>query len=483
MPYIIVEDFSGGVDLRKASITSPPGTLRQLRNAFVNAGGEIEKRKTFTTVGNLPAGDTVGLAFRNDRLAVFGTEAAGAIGALPSYTDYYQLIPTDSGRTLDRILDTSNYAGSLYVIARLDDGSIAHFYVDGATATQIVGAAGTNATAHQMKMYRVNGRNLSFSALDDPEDLAGTGSGTIDVTAQDAGSTELVGIEQYYSYLLLMARNAIQIWQMDVDPANNALVQVLGSIGLVAPLAAARYGNGDVLLLSDTGIRSIRARDSSNAAVLNDIGSPIDARIAEKRADLTPAAAEKIVAMVDPLSGHFWLVWGAETFVLAYYPNSKVTAWSTFIPPLSVDYVTLANSRLAFRAGDSIYVYGSLPPSGSPFDPNTPVGSTSAVYDASQVVVELPPIDVGKPASDKTWQAMDVACEGTWQVYVNPDPAQTDAWVLVNTINNTTYGQGALPLDMRSTHLAVKLVSVGTGRHRLARVVVHYEDGSKDHAP
>lgn len=483
MPYLIVEDFSGGVDLRKSAITSRPGTLRTLRNAFVNVGGEIEKRKTFTSVGELPAGDTFGLAFRNNRLAVFGTIAAGSVGTLPGYTDYYQLVPTDVSRTIDRILDVSPFADGLYVIVRFDNASIGHFYVVSGTTAQHAGVSGSNARTHQTKAYIVDGRNLRFSAVNDPDNFAGTGSGLIDVTAQDTGSTELVGIEQYYSYLALFARNAIQIWQMDTDPANNTLVQVLGNIGLVAPNAAAKYGNGDVLFLSDTGIRSVRARDSSNAAVLNDIGSPIDPRISERRADLTPEDAEKIAALVDPLSGHFWLVWGSEVFVLAYYPNSKVTAWSTFEPPITVDYVTLANSRVAFRSGEELFVYGSVPPSGSPFDPNVPVGSTSALYDASTVEIELPPIDVGQPATDKTWQALDIACEGVWAVYVNPDPSQPGAWTLVNTISGSTYGLGALPLGMRSTHLAVKLVSAASGLARVSRVVVHYEDGSKDHAP
>lgn len=483
MPYIIIEDFSGGVDLRKSAITSRPGTLRALKNGFVNAGGEIEKAKTFTSVGVLPTGDTFGLAFRNNRLAVFGTKSAGTIGTLPGYTDYYQLIPSGGTPTISRVLDVSPFADGIYVIARFSDNTIRHFYVTASTANQIASVDGTNARTHQSKLYLVDGRNLQFSALDDPDNFAGTGSGLIDVTAQDTGSTELVGIEQYYSYLALFARNAVQIWQMDADPANNSLVQVLGNIGLVAPNAVAKYGNGDALFLSDTGVRSLRARDSSNAAVLNDIGSPLDAYIAAKRANLTPADAEKLSMFVDPLSGHLWLVWGTEVFVLAYYPNSKITAWSIFVPPISVDYSTLANSRIAFRAGEEIFVYGSVPPSGSPFDPNVPVGSTSAVYDASQVEVELPPIDAGKPATDKLWTAMDVACEGVWQVYVNPDPAQPGAWTHVHTITGTTYGEGSLPINMTGTHIAVKLVSVGSGFARLSRVAMHYEDGSKDHAP
>lgn len=485
MPYLIVEDFSGGVDLRKSAITSRPGTLRTLRNAFVNVGGEIEKRKAFTSVGVLPAGDTFGLAFRNNRLAVFGTKASASVGTLPANVDYYPLTAPAGATSIDRVLDVTPFADSLYVVVRFNNNAVRHYLVSSTTvaATEISGGVGTAVVTHKTKIYAVNGRNLKFTAVNNPSDYAGVGSGTIDVTAQEAGSTELVGIEQYYSYLVLLARNAVQIWQMDTDPNNNALVQVLGNIGLVAPDAAAKYGNGDVLFLSDTGIRSIRARDSSNAAVLNDLGSPVDPRIAQKRAELTQAAAEKIKAIVDPLSGHFWLVWGTEVFVLAYYPNSRVTAWSTFEPPITVDYTTIANSRVAFRSGNGLFVYGSVPPSGNPFDPNTPVGTSAALYDGSTVEVELPPIDVGKPATDKEWQALDVACEGTWQIFANPDPSQPGAWTLIGTVAGTTYGLGAIPVGMRSTHLSLRFVSTSAGLSRLSRVVVHYEDGAKDHAP
>jgi len=484
MPYLLIEDFSAGVDLRKAAISSRQGTLRKLANAFVNVGGEIEKRKTITSVGVLPAG-TTGLGFRNNRLAVFGTVTFASLDPLPNYVDYYQLVPTGSV-TLTRVLDVSPFSDGLYVIARFSDNSIQHFLVTGSAGSSnavIAGVSGSNARTHQTKLYVVDGRNLRFSAVGDADNFGGTGSGIIDVAQQDTGSIELVGIEQYYSYLALMARNAIQIWQMDVDPDKNSLVQTLGNIGLVAPHAVAKYGNGDALFLSDTGIRSIRARDSSNAAVLNDIGSPIDPRIAEKRAVLTPAVAETITALVDPLTGHFWLVWGSEVFVLAYYPNSKVTAWSTFLPNISVDYTIVANSRVAFRSGNELFVYGSVDPSGNPFDPNVPIGVSAALYDASAVEVELPPIDCGKPTTTKKWQAIDVACEGTWQVYVNPDPSQPGAWTLVATIGGTTYMQGQITLDMMGTHLGVKLVSTSTGKSTLSRVAIHFDDGSKDHSP
>lgn len=478
MAYLIVEDFKEGIDLRKSAVSSKQGSLRQLSNGFISAGGEVEKRKAFTSVGVCPTGTTFGLGFLNDRIAVFGTTATP--GTLPPYTDYYKLVPTTAGQTIDRIMTVRPFSLGLYVIARLANLTYAHFYVTTSSTNQIVGRTGTAAVTHKNKEYVVDGRNLWFSALGDPTSLVGTGSGGIDVTAQDGGAQALVGVEQYYSFLALLSRGAVQVWAMDPDPTKNALVQVLGNIGLVAPNGMAKYGNGDLMFLSDTGVRSLRARDASNAAVLNDIGSPIDSYVAAKRATLTTAIAEKISAIVDPLSGHFWLMWGGEILLFAYYPNSNITAWSTMTSPFTVDHSAVGNSRVILRSGEGLYVYGSVPPSGSPFDPNTPLGSSAALYDNSVVTAELPFIDVGKPATVKIWQGLDVACDGTWSVYVNPDHLNPTAYEHLCDITGNSFGLGRIPIDLQSTHLALKFISVGTGNAKLARVVVHYDDGSEE---
>lgn len=50
MPYIIVENFKGGLDTRRSILNSSPGTLTKFINAHVNRGGEIEKRKAFVKI-------------------------------------------------------------------------------------------------------------------------------------------------------------------------------------------------------------------------------------------------------------------------------------------------------------------------------------------------------------------------------------------------------------------------------------------------
>lgn len=478
MPYLVVDDFSAGIDLRKSNTTAKAGTLRDLRNGFVSAGGEIVKRKTFTSVGTLPPSGTHGLGFTDDQLVVFGTDAPGGIGALPANTTYKQLTVSD-GATISRVLDVDPWGSKLYVIARFNDGTTRHFF-DG-TQVAAMTNKGTVARTHKSKMYVGDGDNLRFSAVGAPNDFAGTGSGTIDVTQQDAATGKLVGIEQYYGKLALFGRNAVQLWVMDPDPAVNNFDQVLGNIGLVSPNAVSRYGNGDVLFLSQTGIRSLRARDSSNAAVLNDIGSPIDDLIAAKRAVLTPAVAERQFALVDPLTGQFWLVWGNEVHVLAYYPNSKVTAWSTFTLPWSPDHVTLANQRIVFRVGNECFIYGSVPSSGSPFDPNAQIGLSAAVYDGSAVTIITPMLDLGKPAHAKTWQGLDMSASGVWEVYVAPDHQKPDSWTKIATVTDPTFQDERIPIDMgESTHIAVKLVSTGLGPAQVNSFALHHNLGEAE---
>ena len=62
MPYILVEDFRGGLDNRRSNVTAQPGTLVTLKNAHINRGGEIEKRPAFVKLTDLPS-NSFGLFF------------------------------------------------------------------------------------------------------------------------------------------------------------------------------------------------------------------------------------------------------------------------------------------------------------------------------------------------------------------------------------------------------------------------------------
>ena len=78
MPYILVDDFRGGLDTRRLDVTANPGTLVTLKNAHITRGGEIEKRQAFVSLATLPT-NTFGLAAAGGQIYVFGSDAASSV--------------------------------------------------------------------------------------------------------------------------------------------------------------------------------------------------------------------------------------------------------------------------------------------------------------------------------------------------------------------------------------------------------------------
>lgn len=458
MPYVLVRDFSGGLDVRKGPISAEPGSLRVLTNCVVNAGGEIEKRKAFVRVATLPAG-THGLGPNTGSSRLYTVGVIGVPAGMPDWITYKQLL---GGTSISKVRDMEMFDGKLFAVTETADGRAEHFY-DGALVSLGAAAGVFNVRSHHSKMYGVSGRFLLFSALNDPANwTGGTGSGSIQIDTRDTGEWELIGIEAYYNQMALFGRDGIQLWQLDEDPAQNQIVSSLGNIGLAAPGAVTRFGSGDVLFLHDSGIRSLRARDASNAASVTDIGSPIDelvrARLREFRAS-DPAAMQRIYGRVEPETGQVWFAWGDTIFVLSTAPSTKIVAWSTFRPGFAVDHIAVVGSKVYVRSGDDVYLYG---------------GWTGDEYDTAEAEVVMPMLDAGTPANDKTWTGLDVSAEGTWSVEVGTDSTAYAERELVATFTGATYDVCKIGLQAFGTHLSARFVSSSASRARLGSALFHY---------
>src|SRR3546814_2231070 len=101
------------------------------------------------------------------------------------------------------------------------------------------------------------------------------------------------------SDLAIFSRNSIQIWTMDPDPDLNVLTQRLQKTGTFAGKSALSYGALDVFYLHSSGVRSLRARDSSNAAYVNDVGIALDPEIRAYMKTLTAAQREAAIAVME----------------------------------------------------------------------------------------------------------------------------------------------------------------------------------------
>lgn len=461
MGTIWVREFIGGLDGRRLPETTPGGAFIRAVDGHITRGGEFEQRAKFVKVYDLPPEETKGLAATNDGLYVFG---AAATSAVPSGVTYQRLTP-QSTETVSEVLSWTLFKGKLHVAAMMSDGVVRNWF-DGTRVTDWPAGASfaTFVRTVQQKVYGAAGPNLHFSAIADSTKFnSGVGYGFIDLSTQATGSEALTSIAQYQNYVAVFAARTIQLEYVDPDPNNNRLAQTLNNTGTVAPRSVTQFGDNDVFYLDESGIRSLRARESINVAFSSDTGNPIDDLIIAKLDTLTEDEKKRCIGLIEPRDGRLWVIMKDEIFVFSYFTASKVSAWTTYHPGFIVDDAVVHDRRVYLRSGDAIYVYG---------------GVDAFAYDEVYAEAWLPYLDAGAPTHAKAFSGVDAAVRGTWEIAVGVEPNNVEAQDKVATVTETTYTHERLPMAINSTHISVrfKLKSPSGGQPaKLGAVVVHHD--------
>jgi hypothetical protein len=459
MPYLLIDDFAGGLDTRKSALTSPAGTLQRLNDCTITPGGEIAKRKAFVQVANLAG--TFGLAATQSTLYAFtrGVAATSPSSGVPGVGLTYQTLPfTDPAITQT---DFDTFDGKIYLLcsdpSQPYPNNVPHFY-DG-VQTQGTGK-GYYVRTYGTKVYSVLGPYLYFSAVGDPTNwTTGTGAGFVNLSMQDADGESLTTLEIYYDKLSIFSSESTQIWSVDTDPLQNVLDQVLRGAGTIAPLSSLQYGSGDVLYLSQTGVRSIKARDASNSGAVSDIGSPIDLEIQNiytQRGSGYFAAAK---ALLEPIVGRFWMIFNDQIFVLSYFPGPKITAWARYSVPFNIDYAVACNGHVFLRSGDALYAYG---------------GADGNTYDSVVGEVRLPYHDMKRPGHNKIFEALDMTVQGNWIVKNSFDYTQPEVEETLGSFSSPTWRAGRAEFTGDSSHFSLRFYTSGAGPATLSNAAVHY---------
>lgn len=327
------------------------------------------------------------------------------------------------------------------------------------------------------KMYSVSGPNTHFSGISAPTQWTtdAVGAGFIDMSTESSGSEQLVALARYQNFVAVFAERVIQVWFFDPDPALSRQIQVLNNTGTISGLSVTQIGDNDLFYLDESGLRSLKARDSSNAAATTDIGVPVDTLITAKLQTLTATERSNIIGLIEPHDGRFWLIMKDAIFVFSLFNGAKISAWTTYVPSVveddetvtfDIDAATVFDKRVYVRSGDTIYVYGGL--------------GTSPTYDATVAEAWLPYLDANDPTRRKEWQGIDAALEGAWDVYYAMNPNNTAAQDKIANLFRTTYDEDRVPSLGGSTHISPRFRTTGDGYARLSSVVVHYEGGDNE---
>jgi hypothetical protein len=459
---LIIDDFKLGLDVRRSILTAPAGSLQTLDNFVINAGGEIEKRAALIAVANFPAGQTFGLIGINGQIHVFGTASGVVIdpGTCPFPILYHQLAP-HSG-TLADVIDVEVFQGKFMVVGQNTDGTHVNWW-DGAIVYEgLTPGPGTYMRVFQQKMYRVTNQYLAFAGvgdptITDPDNTTSPGAGFIDMSAMDSESENNVAMEIYYKQVAIFARLVTQLWLLDPDPAQDAFQQLI-RIGTVAPQSVQQFGTGDVLFMSDSGVRSLRAINASMAAAVNDVGSPIDKLIQNEI--LTNSNAIYAVAIVQPISGRYLLAVGNKVYVLSYYPSAKISAWSTWSVPFAISHMSTCVNRVIVRSGDTLYMYG---------------GPDGTAYDSTLGTVVTPMMAADSPTLWKKPISIDLMVQGTWTMSAGMLANSPTARELVATVTGETYSLQAIPYAGYGTHIGLTLTTSDPSPALLGSMTVNFQ--------
>ena len=340
------------------------------------------------------------------------------------------------------------------------------------TASTVTTGGATVATGQQAGSYVMSNKYAVHSleestwrwcGVGDPTDWTSgintsAGAGFQVLSNHARNSEELMAMSTYYENIAILAQDCIQIWFYDPDPSVIQLVQVLNNTGTVASKSVIAIGDSDVFYLSRSGIRSLKSRDSSNAAYIGDIGNSIDSIIISAiQGDA--ADGRDACGILDPRSGRYYLAIGSKVYVFSYFPSSKVSAWSVYEPGFVIEDWAFDGRQVLCRSGNNVYTLGGL---------------NDNEYDSCTVTVQLPFLDAQSPATDKMWTGLDAVASSTWTVKIAGDPTDIETNELAATIDKVTYGLGRVGLSTTSTHLALKLENTQTGAAKLGTLAVHY---------
>lgn len=510
MGTIWVREFTGGLDTRKLAETSKGGTLVKAIDGHINRGGEFEQRAAFVPVFKLPKG-TVGMAFTKAGPVVFGSipdpgmpdgmfyqrlqhpDGATELSAVLSFDlfsgklfavgqfadgDIYQfydgkrvtnygkntaVVPGAPVRTFGRKLyyltgpnliysnlaDPTNFDADSGT--SIPDGTTTVGNADGSTtATTRVSNSDGTVTVTAVTTAADGTKSTKVTTEPKPDITSqsqGVGAGFNDLSEEDYGSEDLVAIGRYQNYLALFSDRTVQIRYMDPDPSLSKQIQALHNTGTISARSVTEFGDTDLFYLDASGLRSLKARDASNAAVSTDIGSAIDVLLTDFMGQSSPDDVRNAIGVIEPRDGRFWLAVNDTIFVFSYFPAAKVSAWTIYNPGFKVEDMIVYKRRVYLRSGDQIFVYGGL--------------GAALQYDDTEAVAWLPYLDGDRPTETKTLQGIDVAVRGSWKIEVGMDPANLVASDKIGEITETTFMANRIPASHQATHFSLRFTSQG----------------------
>lgn len=458
MPTISYIDFGGGLDRRLPINVQEASRLWTLKNAYITTGKKIRKRPAMKVISMELAGSE-GLEAINGQLYVFKevgssfvNHTAGGVSINGITLDH----PPSAPSTLTGVSYADMFNGFMYVVAEYSDVSF-HHYVDGATTyiTDVNCPHSRGITKAASRIFAPDGENVRYCAAGDARDwTTASDAGFLPAGLQQDTKDEVVACGTFQDALVVFFPEAVQIWDVAVDPTANQIRKRIYGVGSKEPLSGAGFAS-DLMFLSQYGFRSIVVQQNTDRIDDYDTGVPVDSLVVPDIASIqaireaTPYKSTFFVRGAwIPQLGQYWGIFNFADFQKAWVYNfsktSKLACWSQYDLCSQITGIATLNGKVYMRGAAILYEID--PNQFYDFDVSFPIDIDVEVQMAFQ--------DAKSPGVDKQFYGADFAFKGSPTVSFLYDPRDLTKETIPQTLSSDTRAGDLEPVEIVSPAVA-----------------------------
>lgn len=193
------------------------------------------------------------------------------------------------------------------------------------------------------KIFAADDDIIAYCATVNPLDWSTEDdAGYLPFGLQTHGANPVAAMGLYRSNLVAFNSAGFQMWQVDQDPQNMALLDA-APIGSTEPRGVKPLQN-DLIFLNPVGVRNISIAGASTNLQAGSTGEPIDELVQPK----LKAGTYQAHSAFWPAYGQYLVFFGTEAFVLSLN-EGKNGKWSRYVFPEAITDTTLLNNDLYLR--------------------------------------------------------------------------------------------------------------------------------------
>lgn len=294
------------------------------------------------------------------------------------------------------------------------------------------------------KVFCADDDIVAYSATVNPLDWSSPDdAGFIPFGLNTYGSEPVSALGIYRSNLVVWNSKAFQMWQVDEDPQNFALLDAI-PVGNRFYKSASPVSN-DLVWLTDEGVRNMGIAGATNNLQAGFFGKQIDPLVQAQIAAI--ADEDDILSLYYPGQGQYWIIFGDEAFVLTMNGGKSDMSWSRYTFPHAIDDYTVKDGELYLRSGDKVWL----------FDDSVTTDDTGGDNDAIEGRVWWHYLDFGALGITKSLIGFDVVASGTFNVAIGYDQSNTATATTDYSLTGDTLPNGVIPLPVTAPSFQFRL--------------------------